>query len=114
MAGDQVAMAEPGSTAITDRAVTRIAAQAAREALEAAPWAGAAPNARVRVLHGAAHVRVGVELPYPCDSGAQCGALRRQVAAQVTALAGLEVPEVQVRVERLHSEAGSAAHGRIR
>lgn len=114
MAGVQIAMAERGSTAITDRAVTKIAAQAAREALETTMWEGPAPSARVRVHHGAAHVRVSVELSYPCDIGARCGEVRRQVAAQVTALAGLEVPEVQVRVERLHHETGSAAHGRVR
>ncbi|MFD3524598.1 hypothetical protein [Streptomyces sp. NPDC058653] len=114
MAADQVATAERGSTVITDRAVIKIAAQAAREALDAAPWVGTAPNARVRVRHGAAHVRVSVELSYPSDIGAQCRAVRRQVAAQVTALAGLEVPHVQVRVERLHSRAGSAAHRRVR
>ncbi|MFB6951259.1 hypothetical protein ACFCXP_16665 [Streptomyces niveus] len=109
-------MAERGSTEINDRVVTRIASYAAREALDTAPRGAAAPNAQVRVHHGGAHVRVGVELPYPCDIGARCGAVRRQVAGRVKALAGLEVPEVQVRVERLHShsETGSAALGRVR
>ncbi|TFI20025.1 hypothetical protein E4P36_37925 [Streptomyces sp. 4R-3d] len=61
---DKVAMAERGSTAITDRAVNRIAAQAAREALEtAAPRGDAASNAQVSVRHGAAPVRVVTALP---------------------------------------------------
>ncbi|TFI24989.1 Asp23/Gls24 family envelope stress response protein [Streptomyces sp. 4R-3d] len=107
-------MAERGSTAISDRAVTKVAAQAAREALKTVPLGAAAPSAQVKVRRGAAHVRVDVELPYPCDIGARCGAVRRQVAAQVTALTGLGVPEVKVRVERLHPETTSAAHGRAR
>ena len=51
---------------------------------------------------------------YPGDIGTQCGAVRRQVAERVKALAGMEVPEVAVQVERLHSEHDrGAAQGRI-
>jgi uncharacterized alkaline shock family protein YloU len=115
VAGDQVAAGERGVTTIADRVVTKIAAQAAREALAALPQDGAAPHAMVRVHHGSAHVRVGVELDYPSDIGAQCGAVRHQVASRVQALAGMAVPEVEVQVERLHSvHSRRVAQGRTR
>lgn len=108
--------AERGATRIADRVVAKIAAQAAREALDAPPEGGAAPHATVTVHQDAARVRVSVELGYPSDIGTQCGAVRRQVAERVRALAGMEVPEVAVQIERLHSaHTGTAAdRGRIR
>ncbi|MEN8653537.1 hypothetical protein ABCR94_23755 [Streptomyces sp. 21So2-11] len=115
MASGRVEAAERGATTIADRVVAKIAAQAAREALDAAPDAGAAPHATVTVHHDTARVRVSVELGYPSDIGAQCGAVRRQVAQRVKALAGMEVPEVAVQVERLHSaKVLGAEWGRIR
>jgi uncharacterized alkaline shock family protein YloU len=76
---------------------------------------GAAPQAVVRVHRSLARVRVGVELDHLCDIAAHCGAVRRQVAARVKALAGMEVPDVQVTVERLDSaDTRRAAHGRTR
>jgi uncharacterized alkaline shock family protein YloU len=107
--------ADRGSTAIADRVVAKIAARAAREALPDAPEGGAPPHAMVVVHHETARVRLSLELEYPSDIGAQCGAVRRHVVERVKALAGMEVPEVAVHVERLHSALSrGAAQGRIR
>ncbi|MFC9847594.1 hypothetical protein ACFWFF_14980 [Streptomyces sp. NPDC060223] len=120
-----VAPAERGATRIADRVVAKIAGQAAREALEALPPDAMAPHATVVVrphprlrsgggtLIDTAHVRVSLELDYPSDIGGQCNAVRRHVAERVGALAGMEVPEVAVQVERLHlAQTPGAAHGR--
>ncbi|WP_149180072.1 hypothetical protein [Streptomyces sp. TRM49041] len=95
---------ERGATAIADRVIAKIAAQAAREALAAVfpPDAGA-PHATVVVHRDSARVRVVVELAYPSDIGGQCSAVRRQVTHRVKDLAGMDVPEVAVHVERLHT-----------
>ncbi|MEV0322164.1 hypothetical protein ACIBKX_00280 [Streptomyces sp. NPDC050658] len=112
----QVAPAYRGATRIADRVVAKIAARAAREALAEIPVDGAPPHATVTVYHQeSARVRISLELDYPCDIGAQCGAVRRRVAERVKALAGMEVPEVAVQVERLHSaQVRAAAQGRTR
>lgn len=111
----RVAAAERGETRIADRVVAKIAAQAAKEAVDEPPRDGASPRATVTVHRDAARVRVSLELGYPCDIGRQCGAVRRRVAQRVKALAGMEVPEVAVQVERLHPAGeGAAAQGRIR
>ncbi|MGW7577154.1 hypothetical protein [Streptomyces sp. NPDC054765] len=106
-----VAAGERGATRIADRVVAKIAAQAAREALRGeSPQARTDAHATVTVHRrddrehfGEARVRIAVELGYPCDIGAQCRVVRRQVAERVQALASMEVPEVAVEVERLHS-----------
>lgn len=102
--------AERGVTRIADRAVAKVAAQAAREALRTGPDAGsvprggrAAPRAGVDVRGDSARVRVSVHLGYPSDIGAQCGSVRRQVTSRVGELTGMEVSDVAVRVDRLHS-----------
>ncbi|MGW4232615.1 hypothetical protein ACWEF9_25570 [Streptomyces sp. NPDC004980] len=111
----RVAAAERGETRIADRVVAKIAAQAAKEAVAEPPEAGAAPRATVTVHRDTARVRVSLELGYPCDIGRQCRAVRRRVAERVEALAGMEVPEVAVQVERLHpTGAGAAPEGSIR
>ncbi|GAA1368244.1 Asp23/Gls24 family envelope stress response protein [Streptomyces beijiangensis] len=112
----QVAPADRGATRIADRVVSKIAAQAAREALDGAvPDGGAPPRASVTVQDDRARVRVSLELGYPSDIGGQCGAVRRQVAQRVKALAGMEVPEVTVEVDRLHSaQTRGTVPGRIR
>ncbi|MGW0537525.1 hypothetical protein [Streptomyces sp. NPDC003032] len=111
----QVAPGERGATRIADRVVAKIAAWAAREAMEAVPADGSPPHATVSVRHETARVRVSLELDYPCDIGRQCGAVRHQVAERVKALAGMDVPEVVVQVERLHSaRVRAAAQGRTR
>nr|WP_307541828.1 hypothetical protein [Streptomyces sp. V3I8] len=113
--GRTVAPGERGATRIADRVVAKIAAQAAREAIGALPPDAVPPHATVVVHHDLAHVRVGLELGYPCDIGAGCGAVRRQVARRVEELAGMSVPEVAVQVERLHSaQTPGAGRGRTR
>ncbi|WP_371622750.1 alkaline shock response membrane anchor protein AmaP [Streptomyces sp. NBC_01116] len=111
----RVAAATRGETRIADRVVAKIAAQAAKEAVDEPPADGASPRATVTVHRDAARVRVSLELGYPSDIGRQCGAVRRRVAERVKALAGMEVPEVAVQVERLHPAGTSAAaQGRVR
>ncbi|MEU6081763.1 hypothetical protein [Streptomyces sp. NPDC047108] len=125
-----VAAGERGDTRIADRVVAKIAARAAKEALEGAPaaqWVPAErrPHATVSLRRapdqggalppfGEARIRIAVELGYPCDIGAQCGVVRRDVMERVRALAGMDVPEVSVSVERLHSEQSRATEqGRV-
>jgi len=108
-----VAPAERGATRIADRVVAKIAAQAAREVLVVLPADAVPPHATVVVHHETARIRVSVELDYPSDIGGQCSAVRRHVAERVGALAGMEVREVAVQVERLHlAPAPGAAQGR--
>ncbi|MGW6459385.1 Asp23/Gls24 family envelope stress response protein [Streptomyces sp. NPDC055078] len=113
--GGRIAAGERGATVIADRVVAKIAAQAAREAIDAVPRDGSPPRATVTVHQDAARVRISLELDYPCDIGGQCGAVRHRVTERVEALAGMDVPEVAVLVERLHSaHSRGAAPGRIR
>jgi uncharacterized alkaline shock family protein YloU len=105
-----VPAAERGSLRIADRVVAKIAARAAHDALADAPRAehvpaGTRPNASVAVRRGKAYVRLSVELGYPNDIGAVARSVRRRVADRVQALTGMDVPEVAVEVERLHSPA---------
>ncbi|GAA3793526.1 hypothetical protein GCM10022403_029400 [Streptomyces coacervatus] len=110
-----VAPGERGATRIADRVVSKIAAQAAREMLSDQSGDPAPPRATVVVHHRAAHVRVHIELDYPCEIGARCAEVRRHVASRVGALVGMEVPEVAVHVERLHlTPAHGLAQGRTR
>ncbi|MFE3944311.1 Asp23/Gls24 family envelope stress response protein [Streptomyces sp. NPDC059118] len=114
-ASGRIAAGERGETRIADRVVAKIAAQAAKEAIGEPAPEGASPRATVTVHRDTARVRVSLELGYPCDIGGRCGAVRRRVAERVKALAGMEVPEVAVQVERLHPTGASiAAQGRIR
>ncbi|WP_320777018.1 hypothetical protein [Streptomyces sp. CRN 30] len=123
-----VAPAERGATRIADRVVAKIAARAALEALGPLPAEAAPPHAGVDVRPGVpgpapaggappttVHVHVGLELGYPGDIGGRCAAVRRRVAERVEELAGMEVPEVAVRVERLHlTHASGTVRGRTR
>lgn len=93
---------ERGATRIADRVVAKIAGQAAREALAELPPDAVPPHATVVVHRDRARVRVSLELPYPSDIGGQCATVRRRVTSRVEALAGMEVPEVAVEIERLH------------
>ncbi|MEU0896410.1 Asp23/Gls24 family envelope stress response protein [Streptomyces massasporeus] len=99
---------ERGATRIADRVVAKIASQAAREAVGTLPPGADRPSASVTVHHDVAHVRVHIELDYPCDVGARCRTVRAQVVERVGDLVGMQVPEVVVHVERLHL---TAAHG---
>ncbi len=94
-----------GSLRTADRVFAKIAARAAREALDGA-WAGrtvqgAPPKVSVSVPGRTATVRVGVELPFPADLAALARTVRDRVAEQVAALTGTRVAEVTVVVERL-------------
>lgn len=118
-AAELVPARERGATRIADRVIAKIAAQAAREVLRKEPEAPlvpaerAMPHATASVVRahaqggGAsrleARVSISVELGYPSDIGARCRAVRREVTERVRSLAGMEVPEVSVSVERLHS-----------
>ncbi|GAA2930858.1 hypothetical protein GCM10020221_28350 [Streptomyces thioluteus] len=101
--GRAVEPARRGATRIADRVVAKIASQAAREALDDVGEEGEPPYASVTVHEETARVTVSVELGYPADIAARCRAVRRRIAERVRALAGMEVPEVVVTVERLHS-----------
>ncbi|MFF4170518.1 Asp23/Gls24 family envelope stress response protein [Streptomyces sp. NPDC001744] len=92
-----------GATDIADRVVAKIAARAAREALGGVPEGGSKPHASVDVHRNAARIAIDLELDYPSDIGRRCGAVRGRVRSRVEHLVGMEVHEVAVRVERLHS-----------
>ncbi|MCD9878998.1 Asp23/Gls24 family envelope stress response protein [Streptomyces guryensis] len=112
---DTVAPGERGATRVADRVVSKIAAQAARETLSDQSEDTSPPRATVVIHHGAAHIRLHVELDYPCDIGVRCADVRRHVASRVGALVSMEVPEVAVHVERLHlTPAHGVAQGRTR
>jgi len=106
----QVPAGDRGALRIADRVVAKIASHAAREVLADAPQAeqvpsGTHPHASVSVRRKAARVRLTVEIGYPNDIGAVCGSVRRHVTERLEALTGLDVPEVAVEIERLHSPA---------
>ncbi|MGW7005657.1 Asp23/Gls24 family envelope stress response protein [Streptomyces sp. NPDC054933] len=113
-----VPAAERGMTRIADRVVAKIASQAAREVLGEVPQAHRVPGDRVPHAsvsvrpaaaresgRGLATVRLSVELGYPVDVRSVCAMVRRRVAEKVRALTDMDVPEVRVEVERLHSAA---------
>ncbi|WP_309093633.1 hypothetical protein [Streptomyces sp.] len=104
---------ERGATRIADRVVAKIASQAAREAVGTLPPDVDRPSASVTVHRDVVHVRVHVELAYPCDIGDRCRSVRRQVVERVGALVGMRVPEVVVQVEGLHL-AGAPGAGQRR
>jgi hypothetical protein len=120
---------ERGATRVSGSVVAKLAAQAAREALDGRPAAALVPHrpdgpphatAVVRRPPGAdgtpglAAVSVAVELGYPSDIGAQCGAVRHRVAERIRELAGLDAAEVTVAVRRLYSAGLGADGGRGR
>jgi uncharacterized alkaline shock family protein YloU len=106
----QLPAADRGALRIADRVVAKIAAQAAGEVLADAPGADlvpqdAQPHASVSVRKDTARLRLALELGYPANIGVVCGTVRRHVTGRVEALTGMDVPEVAVEVERLHSAA---------
>ncbi|TDC72204.1 Asp23/Gls24 family envelope stress response protein [Streptomyces hainanensis] len=111
-----VPAAERGATRISERVVAKLAAQAAREALGEP---GELPQATAVVRRSSdpsgsgvlASVSVEVELGYPCDIGARCRQVRRQVELRVRELAGMETTDVAVAVGRLRSAHLAAASG---
>ncbi|MCG8970231.1 Asp23/Gls24 family envelope stress response protein [Streptomyces sp. CL12-4] len=122
---------ERGATIVTDGVVAKIAARVAREALSRfAESAGHVPPGR-RTPHvstsvrrapertsagrdaesaagrqavlGEARLHITVELGYPSDIGAQCSAVRREVTERIRTWAAMEVSDLAVSVEQLHS-----------
>ncbi len=122
---------ERGATIVNDRVVAKIAARVAREALSRfTESAGHVPPGR-RTPHvstsvrrapegtsagrdaesaagrqavlGEARLRIAVELGYPSDIGEQCAAVRREVTERIRTWAGMEVSDLAVSVEHLHS-----------
>ncbi|WSN60587.1 Asp23/Gls24 family envelope stress response protein [Streptomyces sp. NBC_01005] len=124
---------ERGATTVSDHAVAKIASHVAREALSrftdsarrvppghrtprvttsvrrapernehAAGRVGDTAHGRPDML-GEVRMRIAVELGYPSDIGAQCAAVRREVIEQLGTWAGMDVSELTVSVERLHS-----------
>jgi uncharacterized alkaline shock family protein YloU len=122
---------ERGAITVADRVVEKIASQVAGEALSrftgsvghvppgrrvprvtasvrraperaAARGDGESAAGRQAVV-GEVRMRITVELGYPSDIGAQCAAVRREVAERLRTWAGMEVSDVAVSVERLHS-----------
>ncbi|QJT02320.1 Asp23/Gls24 family envelope stress response protein [Streptomyces asoensis] len=122
---------ERGAINVADRVVAKIASHVAREALSRftesvgrvppgrrtprvstsvrrAPertTAGrdAESAARRQAALGKARLRIVVELGYPSDIGAQCAAVRREVTERLRTWAGMDVSDLVVSVERLHS-----------
>jgi uncharacterized alkaline shock family protein YloU len=122
---------ERGAITVADRVVAKIASQVAREALsrftesvghvppgrrtprvttsvrraperDTAGRDGESAGGRQAAL-GEARMRITVEFGYPSDIGAQCAAVRREVTDRLRTWAGMEVSELAVSVERLHS-----------
>jgi len=122
---------ERGAITIADRVVAKIASHVAREALsrftdsvdhvppgrrmprvttsvrraperDTAGRGAEAVGGRQAAL-GEARMRITVELGYPSDIGAQCAAVRREVTERLRTWAGMEVSDLAVSVERLHS-----------
>lgn len=99
--------AERGTTLVPDRVVAKIAARAAREALEKrfdAPPGRlglGTPKASASVRGGSARVALALDLPYPVDIARSVGVLQELINRRVTALTGLAVDEVDLTVRRL-------------
>ena len=122
---------ERGAITIADRVVAKIASRVAREALSRftesvghVPPGRRTPRVTTSVRRaperqsagrdgesaagrqaaiGEARLRIAVELGYPSDIGAQCAAVRREVTEKLRTWAGMEVSDLAVSVERLHS-----------
>ncbi|MFF3734491.1 Asp23/Gls24 family envelope stress response protein [Streptomyces sp. NPDC002476] len=124
---------ERGATTVSDHAVAKIASHVAREALSrftdsarhvppgrrtprvttsvrpapernehAAGRGGDPANSRPALL-GEVRMHIAVELGYPSDIGAQCAAVRREIIERLRTWTGMDVSELTVSVERLHS-----------
>ena len=95
---------ERGALRIADRALARIAAQAASEALaEHAPEPERLGFPRASADQGkrGLRLRLGIDLPYPVDIAAATGAVHHQVVRRLAQLAGAGEPAMLLVVERL-------------
>jgi uncharacterized alkaline shock family protein YloU len=126
-----IARGERGATTVADRVVAKIASHVAREALSRftesfghVPPGRRAPRVTTSVRRaperhatgrdgepaagqqaalGDVRMLITVELGYPSDIGAQCAAVRREVTERLRTWAGMDVSDLAVSVERLHS-----------
>jgi len=101
----QLPPGQRGRLRLTDRVYTRIAAQAARQALAAA-WEGrdgsaTLPTVSVLVVRGSARLTLHLELPFPSDVPALARTARDAAVDQVTALTGTPVSDITVTIDRL-------------
>ncbi|RDI43290.1 hypothetical protein [Nocardia mexicana] len=97
----------PGATVVSERAVRRIAAQAAREV------PGVEPDVQVtaRVAGGSAALRVRLPVGYPQPVARVTDACREHLILRTGELAGLSVSRVDIEVSALES---GAVAGRVR
>ena len=103
-AASAVPAEERGALRIADRALARIAAQAASEALaEHAPEPERLDFPRAAADQGrrGLRIRLGIDLPYPVDIAAATGAVHHQVVRRLAQLAGAQEPTLALVVERL-------------
>ncbi|MFI5801222.1 DUF6286 domain-containing protein [Streptomyces sp. NPDC051561] len=104
----RVPAADRGSTTVTDRAVSRIAARSWAAGL---PDSDAAlPSASVVRTGRTATVTLGVTLPYAAGLAGTAERLRQHVAHTTATLTGLTVPPPEVRVRAL---TGCGPRGRL-
>jgi uncharacterized alkaline shock family protein YloU len=122
---------ERGAIVVADRVVAKIASQVAGEVLSRftesvghVPPGRRTPRVNTSVRRaperntagggdesaagqqtvvGEVRMRITVELGYPSDIGAQCAAVRREVTERLRTWAGMDVSDLVVSVERLHS-----------
>ncbi|MFD9791530.1 DUF6286 domain-containing Asp23/Gls24 family envelope stress response protein [Streptomyces sp. NPDC059070] len=102
------ASAERGTTTVSERAVRRIAARAATEAL---PRQGSsrATGASASVRGGRAELSLGMTLPYPAPLADTVREVQRHVTARTGQLTGLSVASTRVTVTSLAAPEGPAS-----
>ncbi|MEU3838164.1 DUF6286 domain-containing Asp23/Gls24 family envelope stress response protein [Streptomyces microflavus] len=110
-----VAAPSRGITHIEDRAVARIAARVAGDALDTHTRPGQrthAPHARITTAGGTVRVALQIHMPYPADLSGIGSRLQDHVAARLTEMTGLHIPEVSVRVQHFTIAPFSTPRGR--
>lgn len=103
----------PGSTTLSARAVSRIAARAAQEAgalpgrsgaLDSLTGSGSAPEADVVLLGAACEISLTIGLAWPVPLRQRVDQLRDQVSRRVGELSGLTVRRIDIDVVALHPQ----------
>ncbi|MBZ9638288.1 Asp23/Gls24 family envelope stress response protein [Streptomyces sp. PSKA30] len=108
--------AERGATVISEKAVARVAARAARTALgrqTGGPLARQGltePDVFASTHGGRTRLALSLDLPYPADLVGACRQLSNEIADDVSALTGLQVSEVTLTVRRLVHVSGPRRH----
>ncbi|MGW2561146.1 Asp23/Gls24 family envelope stress response protein [Streptomyces sp. NPDC001514] len=99
--------AERGATVISERAVTRVAAKAARTALSrqiGGPLSRRGltePDVSASTHGQSTRLALTLDMPYPADLVGACRRLSSEIADDVAGLTGLHVSEVTLTVRRL-------------